>query len=188
MSVEYLQSRDQEVFDKIMKYEDISDNIRSEIEEFSGQVVLAHLSETQGRQILAMIRMSAQLEGIADRCKSIVMDQKQILSMGMTLEGPWYDELKKMLGLTLEVFESAFWQIAETGEQTPMDFRAAKLAKFDSKFLDLRKSYTQWLRSEAASQYEWEAGVRFGDIVNSLMYIRKVTTNLFEVYNNEFKR
>ncbi|MBQ9201705.1 MAG: Na/Pi cotransporter family protein [Bacteroidales bacterium] len=58
----------QKLFDRIAKYEDISDNMENEIGRYLGQVGDAHLSDDSKGKIRSMLRQIGELESIGDGC------------------------------------------------------------------------------------------------------------------------
>ena len=59
------------LFDRIAKYEDISDNMENEIGKYLGQVSDAHLSDDTKETIREMLRQIGELESIGDSCYNI---------------------------------------------------------------------------------------------------------------------
>ena len=58
----------QKLFDRIAKYEDISDNMEDEIGRYLGAVGDAHLSDDSKEKIRSMLRQIGELESIGDGC------------------------------------------------------------------------------------------------------------------------
>ena len=49
----------------------------------------------------------------------------------------------------------------------------------------LRKSYLSWLRSEAGSNYEVEAGIKLSDILVAIKQMRSINENIYEAYSSQ---
>ena len=75
MVKDLLRTRDEEtfktLFDRIAKYEDISDNMENEIGKYLGQVSDAHLSDDTKEKIREMLRQIGELESIGDSCYNL---------------------------------------------------------------------------------------------------------------------
>ncbi len=59
------------IFERIAKYEDISDNMENEIGRYLAQVSDAHLSDDTKNEIRGMIRQIGELESIGDACYNL---------------------------------------------------------------------------------------------------------------------
>ena len=69
--------RFQEVFDRIEKYEGISDSMENEIGHYLSQVADAHLSDDTKDKIRSMLRQIGELESIGDGCLNIAKIMKR---------------------------------------------------------------------------------------------------------------
>ena len=65
------------VFDRIEKYEGISDNMENEIGHYLSQVGEAHLSDDTKDKIRSMLRQIGELESIGDSCYNLARIQKR---------------------------------------------------------------------------------------------------------------
>ncbi|MCR5351138.1 MAG: Na/Pi cotransporter family protein [Bacteroidales bacterium] len=59
------------LFDRIRKYEDISDRMENEIGRYLGQVGDAHLSDESKEKIRSMLRQISELESVGDGCYNL---------------------------------------------------------------------------------------------------------------------
>jgi len=182
-----LATEDEEAAEKILKYEKISDNIQVEIFDFLSRVMEVPLTEKQGAQVRSLSRIANELESIADRCKLISLSHIEVRQMGVTIDGKLNDQLDKLIELLLSVYEVAFEVVTEHEDEERGEYRK-RLTKFDSKLFELRKSYLNWLKSEAGSSYEVEAGLKVGDILVGIKQIRSHTKNIFEAYRYSFEK
>ena len=65
----------QKLYERIVKYEQISDNMENEIGRYIGQVGDAHLSDDTKEKIRAMLRQIGELESIGDSCNNLARIQ-----------------------------------------------------------------------------------------------------------------
>ena len=89
------------LFDRIEKYEDISDNMELEIAKYLDQVSDAHLSDETKAKIRAMLREISELESIGDACYNMArtISRKYSAKEDHFTEG-LYNHLHQMMGLT----------------------------------------------------------------------------------------
>ena len=71
----------QEIFDRIKKYEDISDRMENEIGRYLGQVGDAHLSDETKGKIRGMLRQIGELESIGDSGYNMVECLKKVIKV-----------------------------------------------------------------------------------------------------------
>lgn len=177
----YLTKREPEMIEKVLKYEKVTDNIKQEIFDFLEQVMKVSLSESQGMQVRALLRMSNELESIADRCKQIILCKKEITQIGVPHEGELNDDIKSAVEKLKDVYELTFWQLTLPKSNNTQEYRK-KLREFDDLILALKKDYLSWVKDEAESQYQVEAGLKYGDMLFAIQQIRGRSENLFEAY------
>ena len=67
----------QKLFERITKYEEISDNMENESGRYIGQVGDAHLSDETKEKIRAMLRQIGELESIGDSCFNLARIQRR---------------------------------------------------------------------------------------------------------------
>jgi len=81
----------QEIYDRIAKYEQISDNMENEIGKYLGQVGNAHLSDDTKMKIRAMLREIGELESIGDSFfnigRTLMRKKKQNVTFTSEQEG-----------------------------------------------------------------------------------------------------
>jgi len=89
------------LFDRIEKYEDISDNMELEIANYLDQVGDAHLSDETKAKIRAMLREISELESIGDACYNMArtINRKYSAKEDHFTES-LYGRLHQMMGLT----------------------------------------------------------------------------------------
>ena len=69
--------RFKEIFDRVVKYEGISDSMENEIGHYLSQVADAHLSDESKDKIRSMFRQIGELESIGDSCLNIAKIMKR---------------------------------------------------------------------------------------------------------------
>lgn len=88
------------IFDRIEKYEGISDNMEIEIANYLDQVGTAHLSDDTKMKIRSMLREITEIESIGDSCYNIARALKRKRSGKEEFPEKLYEQLHQMFELT----------------------------------------------------------------------------------------
>ena len=163
------------LFDRIAKYEDISDNMENEIGKYLGQVSDAHLSDDTKETIREMLRQIGELESIGDGCYNIARIFRRRSGMVFTEEqNKGMDDMfvlidkamEKMIDVLGEGKESFSLQISEQLEQEINDCRS-RLREQNAKALDNRV-------------YGYQESTVFVDLVNECEKLGDYIINVVE--------
>ena len=99
-----LTTKDDEAFEKlyerIEKYEGISDNMEVEIAKYLDQVSDAHLSDDTKEKVRDMLREITEIESIGDSCFNIARTISRLRSSKDEFTESQYDNIKQMFELT----------------------------------------------------------------------------------------
>ncbi|NLZ18701.1 MAG: Na/Pi cotransporter family protein [Bacteroidales bacterium] len=85
--------------ERIVKYEQISDNMENEIGKYLEQVGNAHLSDDTKQRIRAMIRSISELESIGDSCYNLSRTLERRRSQHLTFNQTQKDGIDEIYGL-----------------------------------------------------------------------------------------
>lgn len=88
------------IFDRIEKYEGISDNMEIEIANYLNQVGSAHLSDDTKLKIRSMLREITEIESIGDSCYNIARALKRKRTGKEEFPEKLYEQLHQMFELT----------------------------------------------------------------------------------------
>ncbi|MBQ5983533.1 MAG: Na/Pi cotransporter family protein [Bacteroidales bacterium] len=163
------------LFDRIAKYEDISDNMENEIGKYLGQVSDAHLSDDTKETIREMLRQIGELESIGDGCYNIARIFRRRSGMVFTEEqNKGMDDMfvlidkamEKMIDVLGEGKESFSLQLSEQLEQEINDCRS-RLREQNAKALDNRV-------------YGYQESTVFVDLVNECEKLGDYIINVVE--------
>lgn len=185
LTIEAISEEDlKEHIERVTKYERITDNIQDEIYIYLNRVMEVPLTEKQGARIRNLTRIATELESLADRCRLVVESLKEIQMLGVKIDGSFKSEITKVCQQLLNCYESTFDVL--TGQLAPEKTEYTKhVMKFDQMLFALRKSYLIWLRSEAGSNYEVEAGIKLSDILVAIKQMRSINENIYEAYSSQ---
>ena len=88
------------IFERIEKYEKISDNMEMEIARYLEQVSDAHLSDDTKAKIRAMLRMISEIESVGDSCYNMARTIKHRHSGKEDFTEAQYENIHRMMDLT----------------------------------------------------------------------------------------
>ena len=88
------------LFDRIEKYEGISDNMEIEIANYLDQIGTAHLSDDTKLKIRAMLRQITEIESIGDSCYNIARSLKRKRAGKEEFTEKQYEQMHQMFELT----------------------------------------------------------------------------------------
>jgi len=104
MVIELLDEKDSDKFSKlyerIEKYEGISDNMEIEIARYLEQVSDAHLSDDTKQKIRSMLREISEIESIGDACFNLARTMSRRTQSNKDFTDHQYKELRSMMRLT----------------------------------------------------------------------------------------
>ena len=88
------------LFDRIEKYEGISDNMEIEIANYLDQIGTAHLSDDTKLKIRSMLRQITEIESIGDSCYNIARSLKRKRAGKEEFTEKQYEQMHQMFELT----------------------------------------------------------------------------------------
>ncbi len=167
----------QKFLDKVKSREEITDKIELEIAQYLTNVSEFNLSRTSSRRVRSMLRMTNDLERIADLYYQISITFDRMDSEDIKLPETAMEEIKDMMQLVQDALQLMRENMA--GEYGDVDMKEAQLMemKIDSLRDELRE--THYLRLERGD-YSPRAGIYFLDFINRLEKIGDHILNVNE--------
>ena len=114
----------QALYDRIAKYEQISDNMENEIGKYLGQVANAHLSDDTKQTIRAMLREIGELESIGDSfynlARALMRKKKQNVSFTASQEAG-LTEMYNLMGQCMDQMVLVLEGEADESESTRLE-------------------------------------------------------------------
>lgn len=89
----------QKIYDRIDKYEDISDNMEIEIAKYLDQVSNAHLSDDTKAKIRSMLRQISEIESIGDSCNNLARTIQRCRTNKEDFTEQQYERIHQMFAL-----------------------------------------------------------------------------------------
>ena len=151
------------IFERIQKYEQISDNMENEIGKYLGQVGEAHLSDDTKEKIRAMLRQIGELESIGDSGYNMarVIRRKHEAKIDFTEQQE--DGIKKMLALAQKAGERMLEML--NGRREDFDFRPSE--EIEAQINECRDSLKeQNMRNIDDHVYSYDSGSIYMDLIN----------------------
>ena len=106
---ELLESKDDQVlFEKILKYEQITDNINLEVTHFIALLTEVRLSPSQSIELVSRGRVVSELESIADYCRSIAVHVRELNTQELTENRGVWTQLGQFYDEVLNYYEEVF--------------------------------------------------------------------------------
>ncbi len=167
----------QKFLDKVKSREEITDKIELEIAQYLTNVSEFNLSKTSSRRVRSMLRMTNDLERIADLYYQISRTFDRMESEDITLPENAMEEIKDMMQLVQDALQLMRSNMA--GEYGDVDMKEAQLMemKIDSLRDELREAH--YVRLERAD-YPPKTGIYFLDFINRLEKIGDHILNVNE--------
>ena len=156
-----------EMREKVIRYEEITDNIQKEVLLFLCTVMERPLTTTQSLKINAMLSISDDLESIADYCESLARFKKRLVDGKHELREETRDELTEFINLTQDTFKIIVGELdcPETVSITRFDHQVRRLKEM------ARATRDQHLDRIKDQKYAPLSGLTFTDMVISLRKI-----------------
>jgi len=166
-----------EIFERVKKYEEITDRIEIEIANFLVKVSKNEISEETSQQIRAMLRMNNNFEKIGDLCY-----QMSVTIQRKNEEKAWFtpnqrNRLKEMFTLINQAFDVML-------ENVKADFGKADIQKavvIENKLNDLRDAMRdEHFRSIEKGDYNIRSGLYYNNLYSSCEKIGDHIMNINE--------
>jgi phosphate:Na+ symporter len=167
-----------ELRNQILKKERATDTIQHEITTFMSRVMAGPLTISQSEESRALIRVSDEVESIADYCERLANYRRRLRREGMVLSDTALGELQGYLQRTITFYEDIVDRARrnETGWLLAVDTKAEYLAtEADA----LRDANLHRLATQRAAPGE---GIFFNDLLVAMRRIRNHSLNMAEAF------
>ena len=167
----------QELFDRIKKYEDISDNMENEIGKYLGQVADAHLSDDTKFKIRCMLRQIGELESIGDSCFNLarILQRKRANNIHFG-DFQWHGVLQ-----IHELVDAAMTRMNAMLDGRKEDFTIDESAALELKINNQRNTLKQQSMADVDNKvYSYDNGTVYMDLVNEYEKVGDYVLNVVE--------
>lgn len=167
----------QKIYDRIVKYENISDNMEIEIAKYLDQVSNAHLSDDTKGKIRSMLRQISELESIGDACNNMGRTIKRKFDGKEEFTEAQYDHIHQMF----ELVDDALTQMNVLMRGRREELNAARSFNIENEI----NNYRNQLRSENLNdinnhQYDYASGTMYMDIIQECEKLGDYVINVVE--------
>ena len=167
----------QKIYDRIVKYENISDNMEIEIAKYLDQVSNAHLSDDTKAKIRSMLRQISELESIGDACNNMGRTIHRKFNSKEDFTESQYDHIHQMF----ELVDDALTQmnILLTGHREELN--ATRSFNIENEI----NNYRNQLRSENLNDinnhlYDYASGTMYMDLIQESEKLGDYVINVVE--------
>lgn len=150
------------IYDRIDKYENISDNMEIEIAKYLDQVSNAHLSDDTKGKIRSMLRQISELESIGDACNNMGRTINRKFKSKEDFNERQYDHIHQMF----ELVDDALSQMNVLLKGHKEELNATRSFNIENEI----NNYRNQLRNENLTdinnhQYDYASGSMYMDII-----------------------
>ena len=165
------------IYERIAKYEDISDRMENEIGRYLGQVGDAHLSDDTKEKIRAMLRQIGELESVGDSFYNLARILRRRREKKIEFTPEQVAAGQQMVSLVEEAMTRM--NAALAGRREDVDIAAS--IDIEKKINDLRNSLRQQNVTNVDNHvYTYEAGTVFMDLVTECEKTGDYVMNVLE--------
>ena len=165
------------IYDRIDKYENISDNMEIEIAKYLDQVSNAHLSDDTKGKIRSMLRQISELESIGDACNNIGRTINRKFKSKEDFNERQYDHIHQMF----ELVDDALSQMNVLLKGHKEELNATRSFNIENEI----NNYRNQLRNENLTdinnhQYDYASGSMYMDIIQECEKLGDYVVNVVE--------
>lgn len=172
-----------EILDKLVKYEEITDKIELEIANYLGEVGKRDVSSSTSARIKKIYKIIGEMESLGDSGEAIGRMLKRTYAHGKSFDEDMLKKLNKMMDLVEKAYEVMVENL-KSSEFDLKDISNAKAAEYNI------NEYRNYLREEHLvnldnPEYRYQVGVFYMDIVGELEKIGDFIINISEALVDE---
>ncbi len=165
------------IYERIQKYENISDNMEIEIAKYLDQVSNAHLSDETKGKVRSMLRQISEIESIGDACNNMARTINRKFKSKEDFNEQQYDRIHQMF----ELVDDALTQMNVLLKGHKEDLNATRTFNIENEI----NNYRNQLRSENLTdinnhKYDYASGTMYMDIIQECEKLGDYVVNVVE--------
>ena len=173
----------EEINDKLIKYEEITDNIEFEIASYLNEVSKGEISAATNLRIKSIYKIIGEMESLGDSGEAIGRMLRRTYAHGKSFDATMLRKLNRMLDLVEDAYKAMIFNL-KTGYKNLSNISNASDAEYNI------NGYRNSLREEhiiniEKENYQYQTGVFYMDIVNELERIGDFIINVSEALIGE---
>ena len=167
----------EKLYERIEKYEGISDNMEVEIAKYLDQVSNAHLSDDTKEKVRDMLREITEIESIGDSCFNIGRTISRLRSSKEEFTESQYDNIKQMFELTDDALSQMSVVLIKHKREVDVNRTFAIESDINNYRAQLR---TQNINDINEHKYTYAAGTLYMDIIQECEKLGDYIVNVVE--------
>lgn len=167
----------EKLYERIEKYEGISDNMEVEIAKYLNQVSDAHLSDDTKEKVRDMLREITEIESIGDSCFNIARTISRLRSSKEEFTESQYDNIKQMFELTDDALSQMSVVLIKHKREVDVNRTFAIESDINNYRALLR---TQNINDINEHKYSYTAGTLYMDIIQECEKLGDYIVNVVE--------
>ena len=167
----------EKLYERIEKYEGISDNMEVEIAKYLDQVSDAHLSDDTKEKVRDMLREITEIESIGDSCFNIARTISRLRSSKEEFTESQYDNIKHMFELTDDALSQMSVVLIKHKREVDVNRTFAIESDINNYRALLR---TQNINDINEHKYSYTAGTLYMDIIQECEKLGDYIVNVVE--------
>ena len=167
----------EKLYERIEKYEGISDNMEVEIAKYLDQVSDAHLSDDTKEKVRDMLREITEIESIGDSCFNIARTISRLRSSKEEFTENQYDNIKQMFELTDDALSQMSVVLIKYKREVDVNRTFAIESDINNYRAQLR---TQNINDINEHKYSYTAGTLYMDIIQECEKLGDYIVNVVE--------
>lgn len=173
------------IYDRIDKYENISDNMEIEIAKYLDQVSNAHLSDETKGKIRSMLRQISELESIGDACNNMGRTINRKFKSKEDFNERQYDHIHQMF----ELVDDALSQMNVLLKGHREELNATRSFNIENEINNYRSQLkSQNINDVNDHKYTYAIGTMYMDIVSECEKLGDYVVNVVEARMNTRQR
>ncbi len=185
----HLEMKDEEyqpTFDRIEKYEEISDRMEMEIGTFLNSVAEGRLSPEGKMRVAGMLRIVSEIESIADGCYNVAKTLNRKNQIHVDFNEGVLREIDRMYDLVSEAMANVLGLLGEL--ETPENSRIVAAYNKEREINNLRNKLRDGnIFSINNKEYDYQEGIFFMDLIGEAEKLGDYMLNVVEGVKHQFK-
>jgi len=185
----HLDARDEEyqpMFDRLEKYEEISDRMEMEIGTFLNRVAEGRLSPEGKMRVAGMLRIVSEIESIADGCYNVGKTMNRKNQIHVEFNEGVLKEIDRMYDLVSEAMTNVLGLLEEL--ETPENSRIVAAYNKEREINNLRNKLRDGnIFNINNKEYNYQEGIFFMDLIGEAEKLGDYMLNVVEGVKHQFK-
>ena len=174
-------------YERIEKYESISDRMEVEIASYLTKVAEGRLSDVGKKDVHAMLRVISEIESIGDGCHNIARTVQRKRNDALEYPKELDDNIKKMFSLVEKALNNMQSILGAPNEERPSLIKQS--LDIEKEINDLRNEYKMLNATKVKERaYPYPVSVTYMDIISECEKIGDYILNVVEQYQETKKK